>query len=196
MPTILNYLNDREGGGAIIILWDFSAPQCPPLTIPKYFTILMTEVRDAIIFVGFWRPPQCPPPPSPDAIILNYLNNRERGRHISCRILASPMPPPPQTPQYLTILLTERGGRALPFVGFWRPQCPPPPPPDAIILNYLNDREGVPLSFVGFWRPPPPPRLPRCQYLTILTLYLPVFLKWNMVFKSSYLTFYKDFPYY
>ena len=78
----------------------------PPPTIPKYFTILMTEMRDAIIFVGFWRP-QCPPPPltpqyltilmterrralsfvgfwrpppSPDAtILINDLNGRERG---------------------------------------------------------------------------------------------------------------------
>ena len=39
----------------------------------------------------------------------------------------------------LTILLTERGGAPLSFVGFWRP--PMPPPLDATILNYLNDRE-------------------------------------------------------
>ena len=59
LPTILNKLNDRERGRHY-----FSAHQCPPpLTILKYFTILMTEMRDTIIFVGFWRPPQCPPLP-------------------------------------------------------------------------------------------------------------------------------------
>ena len=78
-------------------------------------------MRDAINFVGFWRPP----PPH-------------------CL--------PPLTPQYLTILMTVRGGATI----FCRI-----PPPDATILNYLNDMEGgAPLSFVGFWRlpmtPPPP----------------------------------------
>ena len=59
----------------------------------------------------------------------NYLNDRERGRHFFCRILAPSNDPSPDAIKYLTILLTEReGGRALPFVGFWRPQCPPPPP--------------------------------------------------------------------
>ena len=79
--TILNYLNDSEGGA------------------PLYF-------------VGFW----CPPPP--DATILNYLNDREGGGGaiIICRILASPNDPPPQMTQYLTILMTERGGRH--YVGF------------------------------------------------------------------------------
>ena len=84
-----------ERGGAIIILKDFSAPNAPPPTIPKYFTILMTEMRDAINFVGFWR--SRPPPPMP------------------------PPMPPPLTPQYLTILMTVRGGGAISFVGFWRP---------------------------------------------------------------------------
>ena len=58
-------------------------PQCPPPTIPKYFTILMTEMRDVINFVGFWRyRPPPPMPPSPDATILNYLNDSEGGgRH-------------------------------------------------------------------------------------------------------------------
>ena len=52
-------------GGAIIILYDFSA--LPP-TIPKYFTILMTEMRDAINFVGFWR--SRPPPLTPQYLTI------------------------------------------------------------------------------------------------------------------------------
>ena len=94
----------------------------PPHTIPKYFTILMTEMRDAIIFVGFWHPPpQCPPPPltpqytilmtergralpfvgfwrppSHDAAILNYLNDREKGRHYLFSMILAPLNPPPR----------------------------------------------------------------------------------------------------
>ena len=95
------------------------------------------------------------------------------------------MTPPPQTPQYLTILMTEREGALLSFcrilappmpppviakyftilmtemrddiifVGFWRP---PPPLTPQYLTSYLNDRERrAPLSFVGFWYPPPPP---------------------------------------
>ena len=78
-----------------------------------------------------------PPPPPHDSKILYYLNDRDEGRYYFCRILAPP-PMPPTSPDatiYLTILMTERG-RALPFVGFWRP-----PSHDAAILNYLNDRE-------------------------------------------------------
>ena len=63
-------------------------------------------------------------------------------------------PPPPYTPQYLTILQTERG-RALPLVGFWRP--PMPPSPDATILNYLNDREGGAIILCRTLPPPPSP---------------------------------------
>ena len=127
----------------------------------------MTDMNDVINFVGFWRslPLQCP---SPDATILNYLNDSEGG--------GAPLSfvgfwhPPPHTPQYLTILMTERGGRApLSFVGLWHfpitpppqmtqcltilmterggaimynfnaPQCPPPY--DSKILYYLNDRD-------------------------------------------------------
>ena len=55
----------------------------PPPTILKYSTILMTEMRDAIIFVGFWRPPPPnAPTPSPDATILNYLNDRGGGHYL------------------------------------------------------------------------------------------------------------------
>ena len=100
LPTILNYLNDREGAPL-----SFCRILAPP-TIPKYFTILMAEMRDAIIFVGFWRPPM---PPSPDATILNYLKT-ERGRALSFVGFWRPQcPPPPMTPQYLNILMIERG---------------------------------------------------------------------------------------
>ena len=78
--TILNYLNDSEGGGAPLSFVGFwRLPMTPPPTIPKYFTILMTEMRDSY-FCRILAPPNAPPP-SPDAKILNYLNDRERGRH-------------------------------------------------------------------------------------------------------------------
>ena len=79
LPTILNYFNDRERGRHYHFVGFERPPMPPPPTIQKYFTILMTEMRDAINFVGFWRPP--PNAPSPDATILNYLNDSERGRH-------------------------------------------------------------------------------------------------------------------
>ena len=124
----------------------------------------MTEMRDAIIFVGVWRPPM--PPPSPDATILNYFNARERTGITFCRIL--PPPPPPKTPQYLTILMTERRAGVIIFCRILAP-LNDPPPPDATILHYLNDREsgggGALFSFVGFWRPP---SIPRRHLLTIL----------------------------
>ena len=81
----------------------------------------MTEMRDVIIFVGFWRPPS-----SPDATILNYLNDREGAGIIFCRILAPP--PPPNAP----------------------------PSHDATILNYLNDREGGAIFLCRILAPPPP----------------------------------------
>ena len=72
--------------------------------------ILMTERGGAIIFIGFWRSPI---PPSTDATKLNYLNDKEEwggGAIIVCRILAHP---PLQTPQYIRILMTEKGGAPL-----------------------------------------------------------------------------------
>ena len=97
-------------------------------------------------------------PPPHDSKILYYRNDRDEGRYYFYRILAPPPPPMshplPLTPQYLTILMTERGG-AIIFVGFCVPQSPPPP--DATILNYLTHREGRrALPFVGFWRPSMP----------------------------------------
>ena len=57
-------------------------------------------------------PPPPPPPnalPSPDATILNYLNDSERGAPLSF-VGFWRSPPPMQMQQYLTILMTERGG--------------------------------------------------------------------------------------
>ena len=94
----------------------------PPLT-PKYLTILMTERGGAIVFCRILAPPNDPPPP--DATILNYLTDREGAGINFSRILAPPppMPPLPPTPQYLTILMTERGA-PLSYAGL----CPPPFP--------------------------------------------------------------------
>ena len=64
-------------------------------------------------------------------------------------------PLPDVTILKLPLLLIERGARALPFVGFWRPPNAPPPPPTPQCLTILMTERGAPLSFVGFWRPPP-----------------------------------------
>ena len=108
-----------ERGAPLSFCRILAPPNAPPPTIQKYFTMLMTEMRDAINFVGFWRPPLL-------------------------------------TPQYLTILMTVRGGATI----FCR-ILPPPPPPDATILNYLNDREGGAIIICMILAPPnepPPPR--------------------------------------
>ena len=105
----------------------------------------MTELRDAIIFVGCWRP-------SPDTTILNYLNGRERGAPLSFVEFWRP----PQTPQYLTILLTERGvGITFCRILVPPPQCQPPSSPDATILHYFNDREGGVIKFCRILAPLP-----------------------------------------
>ena len=70
-------MTERERGGAISFC-RILAPPMPPHD-SKMLTILMTKMKDAIIFVGFWRPP----PPSPDATILNHLNDSERGAPLS-----------------------------------------------------------------------------------------------------------------
>ena len=71
----------------------------------------MTERRGTIIFCRILPPRNAPRPHSPDTTILNTVNDAERdgggGGRYPCRILAPPMPPPP-TPQYLTISMTER----------------------------------------------------------------------------------------
>ena len=78
--------------------------------------------------------------PTPDATILNYLNDKEGGTIIFCRIL-----PPPPHDTTITILVTVRGG-AIIFCRILAPRNAPPPYPDATILNNLNDREGASLS--------------------------------------------------
>ena len=93
----------------------------------------MTEIWGAIVFCRILAPPNDPPP---DATILNYLTDREGAGITFSRILAPPNAPPPPTPQYLTILMAERGGAII--------LCrtlPPPPSPDASILNDLIDSE-------------------------------------------------------
>ena len=95
--TILNYLNDRERGRHNI-LYDFSA-----------------RINAS----------QCAP--SPDVTILNYLNDRERGRHNLLYDFSASQCPPHQTSQYLTILMTGKGG-AIICVGFLRPLINALPP--------------------------------------------------------------------
>ena len=91
-----------------------------------------------------------PPPPMSPPRTPQYLTilMTERGRHYFCSILAPLNALPPPTPQYLTILMTELEGAPLSFIGFWRP--PIPLSPDATILNNLNDREGGAIIFIGF----------------------------------------------
>ena len=90
-----------------------------PPTIPKYFTILMTEMRDAVIFEGFWPPANAPP--SPDATILNYLTDREEGRALPFVVFLRPQCPPPSPDATILNYLNDREGAPLSFVGFWRP---------------------------------------------------------------------------
>ena len=109
------------------------------------------------------------PPLSPDATILKYLNDREERALPFVGFWRPQCPPgPPMTPQYLTILMTERRGAII----FCRILAPlNAPPPDATTLNYLNHRGGggAILTFVGFWRPGPHPLPQTPQYLlTIL----------------------------
>ena len=98
------------------------------------------------------------PPPPHDSKILYYLNDRDEGRYYFCRILA---PPPPLTPQYLTILMTKTfipDNLQLPIVGFWRPL--PPPSHDATTLTILmTERRGA-IMFCRILAPlnAPPPR--------------------------------------
>ena len=55
-------------------------------------------------------------------------------------------PPPPPMPQYLFILVTERGCTIIFCRILAPPQCPPwPTLPDATILIYFNDELGWPI---------------------------------------------------
>ena len=66
------------------------------------------------------------------------------------------MPPPP-TPQYLFLLMTERGGTIIFCRILAPPQCPPQSSDATILISLINDRQGALLSFLGFLRPPMPP---------------------------------------
>ena len=113
----------------------------------------MPEMRDAIIFVRFWRPPMPPIPLTPQ--YLTILMTEGVGITF-CRILAPPNAPPPMTPQYLTILMTERSGAIIVYRILAPLYAPPPSPQTPQYLTILMT-EGAPFSFVGFWRTPPPP---------------------------------------
>ena len=69
----------------------------------------MTERGDAIIYCKILAPLNAPFTRRHNN--YNYLNNRE-GAPLSFWDFGAPpnVPPPTQTPQYLTILMTERGG--------------------------------------------------------------------------------------
>ena len=53
-------------------------------------------------------------------LVLPYMPERQRG----LSYVGFWCPPPP-TPQYIAILITERGRAPLSFIGFWRPNAPP-----------------------------------------------------------------------
>ena len=118
------FLLMTERGGTIIFCRILAPPQCPPQSSDATILISLNDRQGALLsFLGFLRPPM---PPSPDTTIINNLNDRGGGgRHYVCSISAPPMPPPhPTTPQYLTILMTERGGSIV----FCRILVPPPLP--------------------------------------------------------------------
>ena len=73
-----------ERGAPLSFVGFWRPPMTPPQT-PQYLTILQTERGRALPLLGFWRPP-----PSPDATILNYLNDREGGRHYLMQDFAPP----------------------------------------------------------------------------------------------------------
>ena len=93
----------------------------------------MTEMRNAIIFVEFWRPPNDPPPP--EATILNYLTDRKRGGGRALPFVGFWRPP---MPQYLTNLMTERGDAII----FCRILAPPPSPDATNLTILMTGRRG------------------------------------------------------
>ena len=107
-------------GGAII----FCRILAPPSISPDATILIYLNDREGapLSFVEFERLPNAPPPHSPDTTILIYLNCRE-GAPLSFVGFWRP-PPLPQTPQYLTILMTERGRHYV-----CRILAPPMPPP-------------------------------------------------------------------
>ena len=138
----------------------------------------MTEMRDVINFVGFWRSPplQCSPP-----LTRQYLTIFMIVRGGGALSFVGFWRPPPQTPQYLTILMTERGGGAIIICRILALPNDPPPPDDTI-LNYLNDRErGAPL----------------CRILTPPSLQCPPPYEFKILYylndRDEGLLFFKDF---
>ena len=87
-----------------------NAPQCPPPHDSKILYYLMTEMKGAIICVGFWRPS-----PLPDATILNYPNDREMGALLSFVGFWRPpnVPPPPDATILNYLTDREEGGHYL-----------------------------------------------------------------------------------
>ena len=85
------------------------APPPPPQT-PQYLTILMTE-RGHHYVCRSLAPPM--PPPSHDATILNYLNDRERGRHYFLSHFGAPQCPPPSPDDTILNNLNDREGAPL-----------------------------------------------------------------------------------
>ena len=85
-------MTEREG--APLSFCRISAPPPPPPPMPPHdskmlnITILMTDMRDAIIFLRFWRSPMPPPPLTPQ--YLTILMAVRGGAINFCRILAPP----------------------------------------------------------------------------------------------------------
>ena len=86
-----------ERGVAIIFCKILAPPMPPPLpSTPQYITILITKIGRAIIFCRILATPNAPPL-LPTSQYLTILMT-ERGRHYHCRMLVPPMPPSPDAP--------------------------------------------------------------------------------------------------
>ena len=86
LPTILNYLNDRERACHYFCRILAHPPPRPPPT-PQCLTTLMTESAWVpLSFVGFWRPLMTPPPPQTVQYLTIYKKKEGGGaRHaLSC----------------------------------------------------------------------------------------------------------------